>query len=133
MACDARADQLRPLAEGALVSHAMAAGLSGLAGGNVVVPVLTWFYGAEVLQTAVTVSWFCVCFNSLGAAVGQWRTRSRGDYAVLLSCVRWYFAGLCLITLRLPLLPLSREVHRRVLGAYSRHECSGRDRCRERR
>lgn len=76
----------------------LAAGLSGLAGGVVIVPVLTWFYGADALHAAVVASWFCVFFNSLGAAAMQWQRRAAGEYAALLARVRWYLAGLCLVT-----------------------------------
>ncbi|MBI2733629.1 MAG: TSUP family transporter, partial [Aquabacterium sp.] len=45
------------------------AGLVGLAGGIVIVPVLVWLYGPPVIHDAIVVSWFAVLFNSIGATV----------------------------------------------------------------
>lgn len=74
------------------------AGLVGLAGGIVIVPVLTWMYGPSVLHTAIAISWFCVLFNSVGAASKQLRNRTRDERRVLLQNARWYLIGTVLIT-----------------------------------
>jgi uncharacterized membrane protein YfcA len=74
------------------------AGLTGLAGGVVVVPALTWLYGTEALQGAIVVSWFCVFSNSLSATVRHWQDRSPPQRRALLQSTRWYLAGAALVS-----------------------------------
>lgn len=74
------------------------AGMVGLAGGIVIVPAITWIYGAEALQSAIIVSWFSVLFNSVGAAGKQWRIRSAEERALLLESARWYLLGAAVAT-----------------------------------
>jgi uncharacterized protein len=74
------------------------AGLVGLAGGIVVVPALTWMYGAEALHTAIVISWFSVLFNSIGAANKQMRMRTPLERRQLLKGARWFLLGAVLIT-----------------------------------
>jgi len=74
------------------------AGLVGLAGGIVIVPALTWMYGPSALHTAITISWFSVLFNSVGAASKQLRNRTPAERRELLQNARWYLLGTVLIT-----------------------------------
>lgn len=80
------------------------AGLVGLAGGIVVVPTLTWLYGPSVLHTAIAISWFCVLFNSIGAASKQLRIRTQEERRELLTNARPYLLGTVLVT---PLVALA--------------------------
>jgi len=73
-------------------------GLLGFAGGIVVVPALTWIYGPSVLQTAITVSWFAVLFNSLGAVSKQLRVRTAEERRQLWRTARWFLLGTVVIT-----------------------------------
>jgi uncharacterized protein len=75
----------------------LVAGLVGLAGGIVIVPVLTWMYGPEALHSAIVISWFSVLFNSFSAAAKQWRVRTPPERAALLHSARWYLAGAVLV------------------------------------
>lgn len=74
------------------------AGLVGLAGGIVVVPALTWIYGAEALHSAIVISWFSVLFNSLSAARKHWLIRSAPERRDLLLASRWYLLGAILVS-----------------------------------
>ncbi|WP_290646752.1 sulfite exporter TauE/SafE family protein [Aquabacterium sp.] len=74
------------------------AGLVGLAGGIVIVPVLVWLYGPPVIHDAIVVSWFAVLFNSIGATVKQLRIRTRQERLVLLSGARYFMMGVFFIT-----------------------------------
>lgn len=74
------------------------AGLTGLAGGIVIVPALTWIYGTQALHGAIVVSWFCVFSNSLGAAVRQWTDRCPEQRRALLLSTRWYLLGAALVS-----------------------------------
>jgi uncharacterized membrane protein YfcA len=74
------------------------AGLVGLAGGIVVVPALTWLYGPSALHEAIIVSWFAVLFNSIGAALKQFRIRSPEERAEIFRKSRYFLLGAVLIT-----------------------------------
>lgn len=74
------------------------AGLAGLGGGTVIVPVLTWLYGKAALHDAIVISWFCVLFNSLGAVASQYRLRSRIERAQYIDGSRYFLLGVLLTT-----------------------------------
>jgi uncharacterized membrane protein YfcA len=74
------------------------AGLVGLAGGIVVVPALTWMYGSSALHDAIIVSWFAVLFNSIGAAVKQYRVRTPQERAEIISGAMFYVLGVLICT-----------------------------------
>jgi uncharacterized membrane protein YfcA len=76
----------------------LVAGIAGLAGGIVIVPVLTWLYGPQALQSAIVVSWFSVFFNSLAASTTQWRSRTKPERGELLFAMRWYLLGTAVVT-----------------------------------
>lgn len=80
------------------------AGLVGLAGGIVVVPALTWMYGNAALHDAIIVSWFAVLFNSIGAAVKQYRVRTPQERADIISGAMFYVLGVAICT---PLVALA--------------------------
>ncbi len=80
------------------------AGLVGLAGGIVVVPVLTWLYGAAALHDAIVISWFAVLFNSIGAAVKQYRIRTPEERSEIIASSRFYVLGAVIVT---PLVALT--------------------------
>lgn len=74
------------------------AGVTGLAGGVVVVPALIWIYGPEVLHAAIVASWFCVFSNSLSAATRQWLQRTPAQRLALWHSTRWYLVGAALVS-----------------------------------
>lgn len=74
------------------------AGLVGLAGGIVIVPVLVWMYGPPVIHDAIVVSWFAVLFNSIGATTKQLRMRTQQERRVLLSGAKYFIIGVFVIT-----------------------------------
>lgn len=80
------------------------AGLVGLAGGIVVVPVLTWLYGSAALHDAIVISWFAVLFNSIGAALKQYRIRTPEERSEIIASARFYVLGAVIVT---PLVALT--------------------------
>lgn len=91
------------------------AGLVGLAGGIVIVPVLTWVYGPQALHAAIVVSWFSVLFNSFGAAASHWRLRTPDQRLALLHGARWYLGGAILVT---PVIAAYASGHRGLVSGY---------------
>jgi uncharacterized membrane protein YfcA len=89
-------DVIMLLAAGA--ASGLIAGLVGLAGGIVIVPVLVWIYGPTVIHDAIVVSWFAVLFNSIGATIKQLRMRTPQERLVLLSGARYFIVGVFFIT-----------------------------------
>lgn len=88
------------------------AGLVGLAGGIVVVPALTWLYGSAALHDAIVISWFAVLFNSVGAAVKQWRIRTPQERAAIVDSSRFYVLGAVIVT---PLVALTLNGARHLI------------------
>jgi uncharacterized membrane protein YfcA len=74
------------------------AGLVGLAGGVVIVPVITWLYGAAALHDAIVISWFAVLFNSFGAAAKQYKLRTPDERQQMVSTSGTFVVGVALAT-----------------------------------
>jgi uncharacterized membrane protein YfcA len=72
------------------------AGLSGLGGGTVIVPALTWLFGKAALHDAIVISWFCVFFNSVGATVSQYRMRSLEERERFVHASRFFLLGVAI-------------------------------------
>jgi uncharacterized protein len=76
----------------------LVAGVAGLGGGTIIVPVLTWLYGGAVLHDAIVASWFAVLFNSLAAAVRQYAVRSPEERSQLIATSRYFLIGVLVTT-----------------------------------
>jgi uncharacterized membrane protein YfcA len=76
----------------------LVAGVAGLGGGTVIVPVLVWLYGHAALHDAIVVSWFAVLFNSLSAAIRQYKIRSPEERAQLVAASRYFLVGVLVVT-----------------------------------
>jgi uncharacterized membrane protein YfcA len=74
------------------------AGVAGLGGGTVIVPVLTSLYGHAALYDAIVVSWFAVFFNSLSAVARQYKLRSPEERAQLVATSRYFLIGVLVVT-----------------------------------
>jgi uncharacterized membrane protein YfcA len=76
----------------------LVAGIAGLGGGIVIVPLLVALYGQSALHDAVVASWFAVLFNSAAAAWRQWRLRTPHERAALLAASKPFLAGVIVVT-----------------------------------
>jgi len=76
----------------------LVAGIAGLGGGTVIVPVLVWLYGHAALYDAIVASWFAVLFNSLSAAIRQYTIRSPGERLELVATSRYFLVGVLVVT-----------------------------------
>jgi len=76
----------------------LVAGIAGLGGGTVIVPVLVWLYGHAALHDAIVVSWFAVLFNSASAAFQQYRTRSPEERSQLIATSKYFLGGVLIVT-----------------------------------
>ena len=74
-------------------SGGLVAGVVGLAGGIVIVPLIVSIYGADGMGDAIVVSFFAVFFNSLSATIGNRRLRGKQEFRALIGSVRWYTLG----------------------------------------
>jgi uncharacterized membrane protein YfcA len=80
-------------------SGGVVAGVVGLAGGIVIVPLIIWMYGTEAMADAIVVSFFAVFFNSLSTSVGNRHSRGGQEFWTLVRSVRWYTLGAVLAAL----------------------------------
>ncbi|MBW8831960.1 MAG: sulfite exporter TauE/SafE family protein [Burkholderiales bacterium] len=76
----------------------LVAGLAGLGGGTVIVPVLVWLYGDAALHDAIVVSWFAVLFNSASAATRQYKLRSSEERSQLIAASKYFLIGVLVVT-----------------------------------
>lgn len=76
----------------------LVAGMAGLGGGTVIVPVLTWLYGAGALHEAIVVSWFAVLFNSLSAAIKHYHLRTSEERTEIFAASRYFLMGVLAVT-----------------------------------
>lgn len=89
-------EYLTLLVAGAL--SGLVAGVAGLGGGTVIVPVLTWLYGHAALYDAIVVSWFAVLFNSATAAFQQYRSRNDEERTQLVATSKYFLLGVLVAT-----------------------------------
>lgn len=80
-------------------SGGLVAGVVGLAGGIVIVPLIVLMYGADGMSDAIVVSFFAVFFNSLSTTIGNRRSRGKQEFRALTGSVRWYTLGALLAAL----------------------------------
>jgi uncharacterized membrane protein YfcA len=76
----------------------LVAGIAGLGGGTVIVPVLVALYGHAALHDAIVVSWFAVFFNSVTATIKQYRIRTPEERGQLLAMSRYFLVGVLVVT-----------------------------------
>jgi uncharacterized membrane protein YfcA len=89
-------EYLTLLVAGAL--SGLVAGVAGLGGGTVIVPVLTWVYGHAALHDAIVASWFAVLFNSATAVFEQYRVRNDEERAQLVATSKYFLLGVLFAT-----------------------------------
>lgn len=80
-------------------SGGLVAGVVGLAGGIVIVPLIVLIYGAAGMSDAIVVSFFAVFFNSLSTTLANRRARGKQEFRALTGSVRWYTLGALLAAL----------------------------------
>jgi uncharacterized protein len=76
----------------------LVAGMAGLGGGTVIVPVIVAIYGPGALHDAIVVSWFAVFCNSAAAVHQQWLVRTPEERAALVETSRHFLVGVLAAT-----------------------------------
>lgn len=76
----------------------LVAGVAGLGGGTVIVPVIVAIYGPAALHDAIVVSWFAVFCNSMAAVHQQWLLRMPQERAALVDTSKHFLIGVLAAT-----------------------------------
>jgi uncharacterized membrane protein YfcA len=76
----------------------LVAGVAGLGGGTVIVPVIVAIYGPAALHDAIVLSWFAVFCNSAAAVHQQWLVRTPQERVALVQTSRHFLVGVLAAT-----------------------------------